>query len=603
MRQTNYLLVIVCLLAILMYAWQPATSPDLKNAGIEWIYRSGPDFITSIAELKSSLGALNPHDSSTLTEAIKKLAACRLQYKKISYLLEYYYPYEASICNGPPVPDPEEDEVTVPYGLQVIESLLYSKNPCSHLKEYEVQTSRMEVGMKKLLPLVKNLNTTDVAFLQSLDLELIRIITLYVTGFDAPKLKTGIQEAYESFISLEVACLPFCKEGAEKHCALSIFNQGKKLFMQDSSFDSFDRLHFLREVALPLEGLLHKLMKCSDGSGSFYTAINESALNLFDPSALPSNAFPHGVNNNDKILRALGRRLFNEKSLSENSQRSCASCHNPELYFTDGLTHNRTLNGSDSLERNTPGLLYAGMQYMQFWDGRVSSIEEQVKTVLENDREMGSSEETIIKRLQKDSAYVDAFGKGWPSDPKITLSHVASALGAYVRSLRPFSSPFDEYLGGNYNALSTSQQAGFNLFMGKAGCGKCHFAPVFNGLLPPAYIHTEFEVTGTTVSENFTTPALDTDMGRFSVIPVEAYKGAFKTPTVRNAAVTAPYMHNGAFHSLETLVDFYDKGGGSGLGLNVPGQTLLPVKLHLTEKEKEDVVAFLESLTDKPVKK
>lgn len=586
-----------------MNAWQPPTSSDPKKAGTEWVQTKCPGFIKSLGELQRSLATLNPKDSSTLIEAKKKLADCRLQYKKISYLLEYYFPHEAAICNAPPAPDPEEDEVTLPYGLQVVESLLYSADPWSHLQDYATQTGIMLSTIQKVLPLVDQLNTTDVAFLQSLDLELIRIITLYVTGFDAPELKTGIAEAYESYSSIEVACLPFCKDGAEKESALNIFNQGKKLFSKDSGFNSFDRLHFLTESALPLQNLLRRLMKRSEGSFSFYTALDNTADNLFAANALSRGAFPHSANANNEALTALGRKLFSEKALSQNFQRSCASCHNSNSYFTDGLTHNRTLNGPDSLARNTPSLLYAGMQYMQFWDGGVSSIDEQVKTVLKNDREMGSSEEIITERLQKDTAYVTAFKKGWPNDPGITLAHVASALSAYVRSLAPFSSPFDEYLKGNYKALTASQQAGFNLFMGKAGCGKCHFAPVFNGLLPPAYIATEFEVTGTTLSENFTKPVLDTDQGRFKIIPVTQYKGAFKTPTVRNAAVTGPYMHNGAFYSLDTLMDFYNKGGGEGLGLNVPQQTLLPTPLNLTEKEKKEVIAFMESLTDKFISK
>jgi cytochrome c peroxidase len=603
MKRATYFLIIVCIGSALMYAWQPAPSLDHRKPGIEWVRKNVPAFIKSLEELQVSLTTLDPKDSFTLINAEKKLGDCRVQYKKISYLLEYYFPYEASICNGSPIPDPEEDEVTVPYGLRVIESLLYGADPWGHLPDYAVQTKMMLNAIQKLSPVIADLNTTDAAFLQSLNLEVVRIITLYIAGFDAPRLKTGIAEAYASYNAIEVACLPFCKQGAEQDSALNIFKRGKELFNKDSSFNSFDRLHFLTRSALPLQDLLHRLMKRADGTTSFYTALNDSADNLFTPAALSPNAFSHSENSNHDVLMKLGRKLFHEKALSINFSRSCASCHNPDKYFTDGLTRNRTLNGSDSLTRNTPTLLYAGMQYMQFWDGRVSSIEEQVKTVLKNAKEMGSSEEIIIERLQKDTAYIDAFKKGWPEYPGITMAHIAAALGTYVRSFAPFSSAFDEYVKGNYKALSVPQQAGFNLFMGKAGCGKCHFPPVFNGLLPPAYINTEFEVTGMTASGDLAKPALDTDQGRFNIIPVEAYKGAFKTPTVRNAAVTGPYMHNGAFSSLETLMDFYNKGGGEGLGLHVPQQTLLADSLNLTEKEKGDVIAFIESLTDKSIPK
>jgi cytochrome c peroxidase len=268
----------------------------------------------------------------------------------------------------------------------------------------------------------------------------------------------------------------------------------------------------------------------------------------------------------------------------------------------DGLRRNKELDGSGSLPRNTPSLLYSVFQYMQFWDGRVSSIEEQVAAVLKNQSEMGVSEDVVVHRLRQDKAYMEAFGKVWPSDPGITLRHVTSALSAYVRSLTPFSSPFDDYLRGNDKALSSSQKNGFNLFMGKAGCGTCHFAPLFNGLLPPAYTNTEFEVTGMIANENLTRPVADSDLGRYNVVPVPEYEGAFKTPTVRNAAVTAPYMHNGAFASLDTLMEFYDKGGGAGLGLDIPQQTLSDSPLHLTAQEKKDIIAFMGSLTDKQVR-
>ncbi len=134
--------------------------------------------------------------------------------------------------------------------------------------------------------------------------------------------------------------------------------------------------------------------------------------------------------------------------------------------------------------------------------------------------------------------------------------------------------------------------------MGKAQCGTCHFAPVFNGLIPPLYKRTELEVLGVTRNVDFTKPQLDTDSGRFASFPIIFYMGAFKTPTVRNVAKTAPYMHNGAFPTLEKVLDFYNKGGGEGLGLNVPTQTLSPKPLKLDSNEVRNIIEFLNSLTD-----
>jgi cytochrome c peroxidase len=167
-----------------------------------------------------------------------------------------------------------------------------------------------------------------------------------------------------------------------------------------------------------------------------------------------------------------------------------------------------------------------------------------------------------------------------------------------METLSPFNSPFDKYIAGDKNALTKQQIRGFNLFMGKAQCGTCHYAPVFNGLIPPLYKRTEFEILGTTKNTDFKNPELDADSGRYTTFPTKYYMGAFKTPTVRNIARTAPYMHNGAFATLEQVLEFYNKGGGVGLGLNVPMQTLSPKPLQLDSSEVNDIISFLHSLTD-----
>jgi cytochrome c peroxidase len=146
--------------------------------------------------------------------------------------------------------------------------------------------------------------------------------------------------------------------------------------------------------------------------------------------------------------------------------------------------------------------------------------------------------------------------------------------------------------------LPAAAKRGFNLFMGKAACGTCHFAPIFNGTVPPRYLESESEVLGVPATANLISPTLDNDIGKAGVIPAEVFRFSFKTPTLRNAAVTAPYMHNGVFTTLTEVIEFYDRGGGAGLGLTVPHQTLPNSRLDLTDPEKEDLIAFLQSLTD-----
>jgi cytochrome c peroxidase len=165
-----------------------------------------------------------------------------------------------------------------------------------------------------------------------------------------------------------------------------------------------------------------------------------------------------------------------------------------------------------------------------------------------------------------------------------------------VRSLAALDSRFDRAMRGETSAMTEQERTGFNLFMGKARCGTCHFAPLFNGAMPPSYTESEPEVIG--VPATTARPAtVDPDSGRFNVRRIDLHLFAFKTPTLRNIELTAPYMHNGVFRTLDEVVDFYDGGGGHGRGIRVR-QTLPTDSLHLSVAEKRALVAFMRALTD-----
>jgi cytochrome c peroxidase len=149
--------------------------------------------------------------------------------------------------------------------------------------------------------------------------------------------------------------------------------------------------------------------------------------------------------------------------------------------------------------------------------------------------------------------------------------------------------------------LSKREINGFNVFMGKAKCGTCHFLPLFNGAKPPRYYFTESEVLGVPAEKHKNKAVIDNDSGRILITGIPIHLFAFKTPTIRNIALTAPYMHNGVFDTLEEVVEFYDSGGGSGLKIAPENQTLPPEKLKLTRQEKKDLVLFMKSLTDTSV--
>ena len=575
-------------------------SENTSKKSVAWFKNESNSFAIAATNLKEALRHVSAKDTSSITHAKEALKKCRLQYKHIAFFLEYYFPEAAIICNGPPVQEAEDtqEEFREPLGLQVIASLLYTENPTIYQPRLIQQADMLARTAASFSPLLNDFKTEDYEVLESLNLELIRIITLYVTGYDAPQLKSGIEEAYESLSTIETILAPYINRYEQKDSIIYYVASGKQYLKTHVDFDSFNRLLFITSYALPIERKLNRLINETAYGQNKISVLNHSG-DLFAPGAFNKNAFSHTEDVADSLVTRLGKQLFFETALSGNSTRSCSSCHSPETSFSDKLSRNKTMDGTADLPRNTPSLLYAGYQHAQFWDGRVKSLEQQINAVLNDTFEMNASVDSIIKRLNNNPAYLNAFKKIWSKNPAVNYEHTAGALAAYIRTLTPFKSSFDHYMQGDKTALTAAQQRGFNLFMGKAQCGACHFAPLFNGLLPPKYNTTEYEVLGTPADDNLESPHADSDQGRYAFMPFAPFKGAFKTPTVRNAAMTAPYMHNGKFSSLEKVLDFYDKGGGAGLGLNVPEQTLSSTPLHLSTQEKKDIIAFIEALTDK----
>ena len=174
-----------------------------------------------------------------------------------------------------------------------------------------------------------------------------------------------------------------------------------------------------------------------------------------------------------------------------------------------------------------------------------------------------------VKKLEQDSVYRKMFIAAFPYEDnnQIDTFEVMNAIGSYIRSLVLLNSRFDEYMRGRKSAMDSTEIDGFNLFMGKARCATCHYMPLFNGSFPPMYRTNEVEVIG--VPKSRSQNEIDPDLGRYDIVKVESVKHAFKISTVRNAARTAPYMHNGVYTTLEQVMDFYNKGGGAGWELNL----------------------------------
>lgn len=293
-----------------------------------------------------------------------------------------------------------------------------------------------------------------------------------------------------------------------------------------------------------------------------------------------SNETDANVSNADKV--ELGRLLFFDPILSQNNDMSCASCHNPDLGFTDG---NPQAIGADgiTLQRSAMSLWNVVYNTNFFWDGRASTLEEQTDTPLTNQDEMASTPDEIESELQAIPEYVSLFEKAFGNADSVTYENVQNAIAAFERTLVTDNSPFDKYAAGDVNALTAAQRRGLGLFRSAATrCFECHAAPTF--------ADESFSVTGVPDLPNQVH-----DAGRME-IESTSLDGTFKAPTLRNIALTAPYMHNGAFAALEEVLDFYAKGGGRDDG--VENIDIHVLGFELNEQEKADLVAFMYALTD-----
>jgi parallel beta-helix repeat protein len=284
--------------------------------------------------------------------------------------------------------------------------------------------------------------------------------------------------------------------------------------------------------------------------------------------------------------QALGRLLFFDPILSADKQMSCATCHHPDLGFADGRARAQG-KGGVTLARHAPSLYEVGYKTALMWDGRAATLESQITIPLTAADEMNNTPEAIVAALRDNAEYRGQFAAAFPGQPEpITFENVGVALAAFQRGLVAHNTPFDRYAAGDFTALTASQRRGFALFRsGATGCYRCHYAPTFS--------NGSFEVTGV--------PGLDStldDLGRGGVSNVAAEHYAFMTPTLRNVALTAPYMHNGRLATLEAVVDFYMQGGGTGMGLAVPTQSRFVRPFDLSEQERRDLINFLYALTD-----
>ena len=576
--------------------------------------------------MQNAVRRLDSLASSELSDTTRQRALqqafheSRAAYKRAEWAIEYFAAQTAHELNGAPIDEFEEqDKIVIPAtGFQVLEEHLFPQINLADSTTIRFNARTMVSLTTRTQQVVKAQELTDAHVFDALWLEIARVQTLGVSGFDAPVLLTGVADAALVMEELQTVVQNYApSEGSSDSTGKAwkalqtLFTQAIAECRRNTDFATFDRAAWFAGSVNPLAAQLKSLQGALDISPlPFSAAFRPEARHIFDSAAFnvlhfaPVFAREFSAEQQNAQI-ALGKQLFTDPVLSGNGERSCATCHQPGKAFTDGLRTSAALTPAGKVQRNAPTLLNAALQTAQFLDLRVAFLEDQASAVVQNVDEMHGSLADAVRRLNADISYAQAFTRsfGDSSQAPVNELRIKQAIAAFERSLIALNSRFDRYMRGDTTTLSATEKHGFNLYMGKAKCGTCHFAPLFNGTVPPVYLRTEQEVIGIPLEAKTSNASIDTDVGRFAINGYAAHKYAFKTPTVRNSSLTAPYMHNGVYATLEQVMDFYNRGGGMGIGVQgVEHQTLSPDPIHLKPSEQQAIIAFLRALEDVSLK-
>lgn len=588
----------VCI--FIFYSFSPSTNEFTK---LSFLQQETSNFkkATEALEKVATDFKLGKTNQDSLQKAV---LAARYEYKKIEFFLSLQYTeYANEHFNGAPLLQIERENtrptVLEPEGLQILDELVFSEDAFSERTKIAALTTKLKASYGRLygsIPKNKNIFKNDIAAMR---LQLVRIFSMGITGFDTPGSLNALPETESSLNGMK----DYFSENYQNETIVSLFEGAISNLQKAASFETFDRLEFLKKYIDPLYKNLGELQPSKkDASLINTTSWNPESNSIFATDFLNPYFFTGLKKEEDNTqMKMLGKDLFYDTSISNNGQLSCVSCHNPDKAFTDNVPQSASNVQGETVLRNAPTLLNAVYADRYFYDLRAFTLEQQAEHVIFNADEFNTAYSNILEKLNRDEKYAEMFktvyGKG-----EITREKFSKALASYVLSLTSWNSKFDKYVRNESKVLSSEEKNGFNLFMGKANCATCHFAPTFAGLVPPFFSENETEILGVLKDPNAKTKTLDTDEGRIAnnIISEEAwiYEKSFKTTTVRNAEFTGPYFHNGAYETLEEVIDFYNEGGGAGLGLNVVNQTLAPDKLDLSDIEKKELIAFIKTLSD-----
>lgn len=568
------------------------------------------NYIDGLSNLNSI--SLNKKNTSNIKAQFTKV---RKFYKKIEHFIDHYDSLEVKYyINGAPLPKAEEHanlpNLIEAQGLQVLDEMIYEDD--IDFKELKRKVGLLKDHSEEVYKAHQNKKYENRYYFEAARRQVIRIFTLCLTNFDTPGSANGINESSISLKKMHQQLAYYSDALEQKNISLLnklnfLFDASITYLNECNNFDRFDHLHYYKNYLQPLYSCLlesHNTLAYFkiDEISNLPQPVNYNSTQLFDDNFLSAGFYADVIPQNINEERVqLGKLLFYEPAIANNLKGSCASCHISEKGFTDGLRKSEDFMSNNAMQRNTPTILNSIFADRFFWDLEESTLAKQIEKVVVNHRELQMNFTEISKRLNKSKAYKKYFDAAYP-EMGIKKWSIINALSNYMLTLNSFNSPFDKFIRGESNSLDNTAIEGFNLFMGKAGCATCHFPPTFSGLVPPLFYESESEVLGVPAENDKANPVLDKDMGRYhngrNKEYFENYKNSFKTVTIRNVALTAPYMHNGVFNTLDEVMDFYNNGGGAGMGIAVPNQTLPADSLHLTKYEQKALITFMEALTD-----
>ncbi|PKQ46814.1 cytochrome-c peroxidase [Confluentibacter flavum] len=581
---------IVCLFSFLIFSCKQENSTTQQLSAIDGLTLSyKQDLKYCISYLDSLVNS-----SSNKEIALQHYLSARDYFKKCEPILAFADSENYKALNQPNILKVEEEDATdikikEPFGFQVIEEALFDESLST------LELNRICEKTKNRLELVyktTNLKLKDYHVLWLIRDEINRIALTGITGFDSPVLERSLEEAIISYKGIkEILTIykdHFKSEKVYDSWSTEIDNTIQTL---NGTFETFNRYSFIKNHT---HRQLTLILDSKEDWGTdfpYQLAFKDNVVSLFSKNTFNLEYFASekfDTISPEKVK--LGEKLFNEKALSKNNTISCATCHQADKYFTDGKKI------ASGVTRNSPTLLYAALQQKFFYDNRAGNLEGQIVSVVNNANEFHTDLKHLETVVKNNAEYKEAFSKIYKDS--ITQNQVRNAIATFIRSLTPFNSKFDKNINGLENTLTTSEINGFNIFMGKGKCATCHFPPLFNGTVPVTYKESEMELIGVPKTNDTINAEIDNDLGRFLVFGTKQKKHFFKTPTIRNIEKTAPYMHNGVFNTLEEVVDFYNKGGGAGLGIDSEFQTLPPDELNLNKQEVSELVVFMKTLTD-----